>query len=213
LPGPSVDLDILRCGGGDRQSNCDASGGNGPRSEPYCSSGTLLLRRRHIGRATTSKGALGCASDSLSRGAAKASARQSAMLGGEMAADSFNLNRFVDAQSGDIFEQALAELKAGRKQSHWMWFIFPQHRDLGRSETAKYYGLSGSDEARAYAAHPLLGARLRECSEAILPHLRNEPPEAILGPVDALKLRSSMEIFAEAVPDEPLFRDVLEAGG
>ena len=91
-----------------------------------------------------------------------------------------------------------------------MWFIFPQHRDLGRSPTAKLFGLSGIEEARAYADHPLLGPRLRSCCRAILPHLRNEPAEAILGPVDALKLRSSMEIFAEAVPDEPLFDDVLQ---
>jgi len=133
------------------------------------------------------------------------------MPGGEMAADSFNLKRFLDAQSGGSFEQALAELNAGRKRSHWMWFIFPQHRDLGRSETAKHYGLSSLDEARAYAAHPLLGARLRECCKAILPHLRAEPAEAILGAVDARKLRSSMEIFADAVPDEPLFGEVLAA--
>lgn len=94
-----------------------------------------------------------------------------------------------------------------------MWFIFPQHRDLGRSPTAKFFGLSGIEEARAYLAHPLLGQRLRVCCRAILPHLRDEPAEAILGPVDALKLRSSMEIFAEAAPDEPLFQDVLAAAG
>ena len=94
-----------------------------------------------------------------------------------------------------------------------MWFIFPQHRDLGRSPTAKYYGLDGIDEARAYQANPLLGQRLRACCRAILPHLRDEPADAILGPVDAIKLRSSMEIFAEAAPDEPLFQDVLAAAG
>ncbi len=94
-----------------------------------------------------------------------------------------------------------------------MWFIFPQHRDLGRSATAKYYGLSGVDEARAYLAHPLLCERLRACCRAILPHLRQEPAAAILGPVDALKLRSSMEIFSEAAPDEPLFSEVLGAAG
>ena len=128
-----------------------------------------------------------------------------------MANDPFNLERFVAAQSGGVFEQALAELRAGRKQSHWMWFIFPQHRDLGRSPTAKFYGLSGVEEARAYAAHPLLGERLRNCCRAVLPHLRREPAEAILGPIDALKLSSSMEIFAEAVPDEPLFGELLSA--
>jgi uncharacterized protein (DUF1810 family) len=128
-----------------------------------------------------------------------------------MADDFFNLGRFVDAQSGGVFEAALTELRAGRKRSHWMWFIFPQHRDLGRSPTAQYYGLSGVGEARAYAAHPLLGERLRQCCRAILPHLQAEPAEAILGPVDTLKLRSSMELFGEAEPDEPLFRAVLEA--
>ena len=107
-----------------------------------------------------------------------------------------------------MFEQALAELQAGRKTSHWMWFIFPQHRDLGRSATAKFYGLSGEGEARAYLDHPLLGDRLRACCRAILPHLANRPAASILGPVDALKLRSSMEIFGAAAPDEPLFRQV-----
>ena len=110
-----------------------------------------------------------------------------------------------------MFEQALTELKAGRKTSHWMWFIFPQHRDLGRSATARYYGLSGVDEARAYLEHPLLGERLRDCCRAILPHLARERPEAILGPIDALKLRSSMEIFGQAQPGEPLFGEVLQA--
>ena len=125
--------------------------------------------------------------------------------------DSFDLERFVTAQAGGLFEQALAELRAGRKQSHWMWFIFPQHRDLGRSSTAKFFGLSGVAEAQAYLAHPLLGDRLRQCCQAILPHLRAQPAEAILGPIDALKLRSSMEIFGEASPGEALFPEVLAA--
>jgi len=125
--------------------------------------------------------------------------------------DPFELARFVAAQSDGVYDQALAELEAGRKQSHWMWFIFPQHRDLGRSGTAKYYGLSGIEEARAYAAHPVLGERLRTCCRAILPHLRKEPAEAILGPIDALKIRSSMEIFSAAVPEERLFGEVLKA--
>jgi uncharacterized protein (DUF1810 family) len=125
--------------------------------------------------------------------------------------DPFNLSRFIDAQAGGVYEQALAELRDGHKQSHWMWFIFPQHRDLGRSSTAKYFGLSGVEEARDYAGHPILGKRLRECARVLLPHLAITSPDAILGPVDSLKLRSSMEIFAEAVPDEPLFREVLAA--
>ena len=122
----------------------------------------------------------------------------------------FDLQRFIVAQSGGVFEQALAELQAGRKQSHWMWFIFPQHRDLGRSPTARYFGLSGPDEARAYAAHPLLGDRLRRAARAILPHLKaGMTAREILGEVDAMKLRSSMEIFAEADPGERLFAEVL----
>ena len=132
-------------------------------------------------------------------------------MGAGMTDDPFSLSRFIEAQAGGVFEQALAELQAGQKRSHWMWFIFPQHRDLGRSPTAKFYGLRGVEEARAYAEHPVLGHRLRECAGAILTQLASSSPEQILGPVDALKLRSSMEIFAEAVPDEPLFAEALQA--
>jgi uncharacterized protein (DUF1810 family) len=110
-------------------------------------------------------------------------------------ADPFNLARFVAAQSGGVYERALSELEAGEKRSHWMWFIFPQHRDLGRSATAKVYGLSGEAEARAYAAHPVLGPRLEACFEAIRPWLARKSLDAILCPVDALKFRSSAEIF------------------
>jgi len=127
--------------------------------------------------------------------------------------DPFSLNRFIEAQAGGVFDQALAELRAGQKRTHWMWFIFPQHRDLGRSPTAKFYGLRGVEEARAYAEHPVLGHRLRECARAILPHLAANGTEQVLGPVDALKLRSSMQIFAEAVPGEDLFERVLQASG
>jgi uncharacterized protein (DUF1810 family) len=129
------------------------------------------------------------------------------------AVDLFHLDRFVEAQAGGVYEQALAELRAGAKRSHWIWFIFPQHRDLGRSATAKFYGLSGVEEARAYAAHPLLGPRLRECAAAILGHLGDKSAETMLGPVDAMKLRSSMDIFAKAVPDEALFGEVRRAAG
>jgi uncharacterized protein (DUF1810 family) len=128
-----------------------------------------------------------------------------------MSEDPFDLERFVTAQSGGVFEQALEELRAGRKTSHWMWFVFPQHRDLGRSTTAKYFGLSGVGEARAYADHAVLGRRLRTCCETILPHLRAELAATILGPIDALKLASSMDIFTAAVPDESLFTDVRAA--
>jgi uncharacterized protein (DUF1810 family) len=128
-----------------------------------------------------------------------------------MTADPFNLDRFVAAQSGGVYEQALAELSAGRKSSHWMWFIFPQHRDLGRSAIAKFYGLSGIEEATAYSNHSLLGERLRECCRVILPHLRVEAAEVILGPIDALKLRSSMAIFGEATAGDSLFQEVAAA--
>ena len=119
----------------------------------------------------------------------------------------FNLQRFVEAQGGGVYQRALAELTAGRKQSHWMWFIFPQHRDLGRSATARYYGLSGADEARAYLTHPILGARLRECLAALRPHLAaGTSAEAILGEVDAMKLRSCLAIFREAAPEDLSFQ-------
>jgi len=112
-----------------------------------------------------------------------------------VADDSFNLQRFVDAQSGGVYDQALAEIRAGEKRSHWMWFIFPQHRGLGRSETAKYYGLSGEAEARAYLAHPLLGARYRECVAAVRAQVdAGRSLEAIFGALDAMKFRSSLEI-------------------
>lgn len=125
--------------------------------------------------------------------------------------DPFELERFVAAQSDGVYEQALAELRSGRKTSHWMWFIFPQHRDLGRSAAAKFYGFGSVAEASAYAHHPMLGDRLRHCCRAILPHLKLEPAENILGPIDALKLRSSMAIFAEAEPGESIFEDVRSA--
>lgn len=128
--------------------------------------------------------------------------------------DPFALWRFVDAQAGAVYEQALAEIKAGAKRSHWMWFIFPQHVDLGRSPTARLYGLSGVEEARAFLAHPLLGDRLLDCCDAILPHLRaGVSAKEIFGSVDAMKLKSSMEIFAEAKPDEGRFRQVLSLLG
>ena len=129
------------------------------------------------------------------------------------ATDPFHLDRFVEAQANGVYEQALGELRAGEKRSHWMWFIFPQHRNLGRSATAKFFGLSGVEEARAYAAHPVLGPRLRKSAVAVREHLGATSAEAILGPVDAMKLRSSMDIFAEAVPDEPLFGEVRRAAG
>ena len=112
----------------------------------------------------------------------------------------FDLARYVAAQE-DIYAQALAELRAGRKQSHWMWFIFPQIAGLGHSPTARFYAIASAQEARAFLADPLLGARLGECVVAMLAH-RGQRPESILGGIDALKFRSSMTLF-EAVAEEP----------
>jgi uncharacterized protein (DUF1810 family) len=122
-------------------------------------------------------------------------------------ARAFDLERFLRAQAG-VYEQALAELRQGRKQGHWMWFVFPQIEGLGSSPTARRYAISGLEEARAYLEHPVLGARLRECAQALLDGGVADP-EAILGGVDALKLRSSMTLFARADPDEPVFGRVL----
>ena len=119
------------------------------------------------------------------------------------------LDRFVEAQAG-VWTQALAELKAGRKTSHWMWFVFPQIAGLGRSETARFYAIADVAEARAYLAHPLLGARLREAAQALLTH-RGQSAEAVLGGIDAIKLRSSMTLFEAVAPDEPVFAAVLDA--
>ena len=119
-----------------------------------------------------------------------------------MADDPFNLQRFVDAQADGVYEQALSEIRTGEKRSHWMWFIFPQHRDLGRSATAKLYGLSDEEEARAYLAHPLLGPRYRECVAAVTAQVDSgKSLEAIFGALDAMKFRSSTEIFGAAGGD------------
>ncbi|WP_298807004.1 DUF1810 domain-containing protein [uncultured Pseudokineococcus sp.] len=111
--------------------------------------------------------------------------------------DAHDLQRFVDAQGGGTYDQALGELRAGRKQGHWIWFVLPQVQGLGRSSTAQHYGLTGLDEARAYLAHPVLGPRLRECARA-LADLPGSDPTAVLGSVDALKVRSSMTLFIRA---------------
>jgi len=123
--------------------------------------------------------------------------------------DPFELQRFVDAQA-QVFAAALAEIAAGRKRSHWMWFIFPQLRGLGRSSTAEFYGLASLAEARAYLAHPLLGARLRQCVDAALQH-SGRPLIEIFGSPDDLKFRSSMTVFARAAgPGEPLFQAAID---
>ncbi|MCL4189599.1 MAG: DUF1810 family protein [Rhodobacteraceae bacterium] len=107
------------------------------------------------------------------------------------------LERFLDAQEG-VFAAALHELRSGRKATHWMWFVFPQLAGLGRSATARHFGIEGLEEARAYLAHPVLGPRLAAAAAAVLDHAGRRSAEAILGPVDALKLRSSATLFAAA---------------
>lgn len=119
-----------------------------------------------------------------------------------------DLERFVEAQERS-YQTALAELRAGRKSSHWMWFIFPQLGALGRSATAKFYGIADAEEARAYLAHHVLGPRLRACAEAVLAHA-GKRPERILGEVDAMKLRSSATLFREAGGGPP-FQEILNA--
>jgi uncharacterized protein (DUF1810 family) len=119
------------------------------------------------------------------------------------------LERFVAAQEG-TFGAALAELRAGRKKSHWMWWIFPQLGALGRSPTAKAFGLSGPAEAQGYLAHPVLGPRLLEAARAMLGN-RGARPEAVLGAVDAMKLRSSATLFAALPEAPPEFRALLDA--
>ena len=123
--------------------------------------------------------------------------------------DPFKLQRFVEAQDG-VYEGALAELRAGRKRGHWIWFILPQLRGLGRSAMAEYYGIAGLEEATAYLAHPLLGPRLRDCVEAVLSHAKTSSAEEMLGPVDAMKLRSCLTLFAEAGGDD-VFERALSA--
>jgi uncharacterized protein (DUF1810 family) len=111
-----------------------------------------------------------------------------------------SLDRFVAAQR-DTYATALAELRVGAKRSHWMWFVFPQIAGLGRSETARRYAIRDLAEARGYLAHPLLGARLVEATEAMLAHAGARSAEAVLGTVDAIKLASSMTLFEAAAAD------------
>lgn len=121
--------------------------------------------------------------------------------------DKYNLNRFIEAQASD-YPAALAELRAGRKRSHWMWYIFPQHRRLGMSYNSKYYGISGTDEATAYLAHPVLGPRLREVSETLL-NLPTDDAAEVFGGIDSRKLKSSMTLFDLVSPDD-VFARVLD---
>jgi uncharacterized protein (DUF1810 family) len=122
-------------------------------------------------------------------------------------ADRFDLSRFVQAQQG-VYEQAVAELREGRKRSHWMWFVFPQLAGLGHSAMAQRYAIGSMDEARAYLDHPVLGARLRECSALALAAAGCTVHE-IFGSPDDLKFHSSMTLFHRAAPDDAVFGDCL----
>jgi uncharacterized protein (DUF1810 family) len=124
--------------------------------------------------------------------------------------DLFQLQRFVAAQDrGGTYRQALSELRVGRKTSHWIWFVFPQLAGLGQSEMSRRYAISGLEEAQAYLAHSVLGPRLVECCEALLSHHDRSALE-ILGGIDAVKLRSSMTLFAHAAPEPGVFEQILE---
>jgi uncharacterized protein (DUF1810 family) len=120
---------------------------------------------------------------------------------------SYDLSRFVEAQAG-CFERVLAELAAGEKRSHWMWFVFPQLGGLGSSPMARRYALSGLAEARAYLEDPTLGARLRECTRRVLA-VEERTAHDIFGSPDDLKLRSSLTLFARASPGDRLFGEAL----
>ena len=122
----------------------------------------------------------------------------------------YDLDRFVDAQNdGGAYLQALSELRAGRKTSHWIWFVFPQIAGLGRSGMAQRYAIADIDEARAYLTHPVLGPRLVTAAESVITH-HDRTAEEILGGIDAVKLRSSMTLFLHADESQTVFRTVLD---
>jgi uncharacterized protein (DUF1810 family) len=121
-----------------------------------------------------------------------------------------DLERFVTAQnSGGTYQRAVAELRNGRKTSHWMWFIFPQITGLGHSAMAHEYAINDLAEAQTYLAHPVLGPRLIECSEIVAAH-RGLSAQKIFGGIDAMKLRSSMTLFAKADPHQVIFKQVID---
>jgi uncharacterized protein (DUF1810 family) len=122
--------------------------------------------------------------------------------------DPFNLQRFVDAQE-PIYEQVRRELRAGRKESHWMWYVFPQIAGLGSSPTSVRFALSSLAEASAYLAHPILGPRLKECATLAL-DVKGRAAREIFGPIDEMKFRSSMTLFARSAPSEDLFQRCLD---
>lgn len=120
----------------------------------------------------------------------------------------FDLGRFLDAQEG-VYAGVLEELRGGRKDTHWIWFTFPQIAGLGRSWISQQYSIVSLEEARAYLADPALGARLRECAGVVLA-TKGRTANEIFGELDAMKVRSCMTLFLRAAPDEPLFQQVLE---
>jgi len=122
--------------------------------------------------------------------------------------DPYNLRRFLDAQT-PVIEQVRAELRAGCKRGHWMWFVFPQIAGLGHSDMARKFAIASLDEARAYAAHEILGPRLRECA-ALVVAVEGRSIEEIFGAPDDLKFHSSMTLFSRAAPQEPVFKDALQ---
>jgi uncharacterized protein (DUF1810 family) len=121
--------------------------------------------------------------------------------------DAFNLKRFVDAQE-PVIGEVLIELERGHKRTHWMWFVFPQHVELGASPMARHFGIHSLEEARAYLHHPLLGARLRQCCTTLL-QVQDRSAHEIFGSPDDLKLRSCLTLFELAAPEEPLFAQCL----
>jgi uncharacterized protein (DUF1810 family) len=123
------------------------------------------------------------------------------------AGDPYNLQRFVSAQN-PVYEEVRSELRAGQKRSHWMWFVFPQIEGLGGSPTARKFAISSIGEAKAYLQHKVLGPRLYECT-ALVNEIRGKSIEEIFGYPDYLKFRSSMTLFSQAAPDEPVFAEAL----
>jgi uncharacterized protein (DUF1810 family) len=121
--------------------------------------------------------------------------------------ETFNLERFLGAQA-IVFPQVLEELRAGEKRSHWMWFIFPQMKGLGRSPQAEFFGIGSLQEAAAYAQHPILGSRLEECTR-LVNGIKKRPIQRILGSPDDLKFRSSMTLFSRAAPDAKVYTEAL----
>lgn len=126
------------------------------------------------------------------------------------AGDPDQLSRFVEAQRGE-YDRALAELRTGRKRGHWIWYVFPQLRGLGRSAMAQRYGLSGIEEARAYLAHPVLGQRLQDSVAAVLAWAPSLTAQALMGDLDAVKLRSSLTLFEAAAGPGTLYSRALDA--